>query len=546
MLISFKGAPVKPPQFSSISSATGNLKPILLYTISLHADKNSRPVFQILSQRHTSDFISYFMKHWRHQYNNMKNPHEIIMDNSNALILASVQSFTSLSTTNAYLNACFDMLFDEVKPNVKCFIRLDRSHIVKQIMRMKQIALQDRRVTQLLRHVLGFLITVEDIKTARDIISKIFILLFNKYEHIEEVTQAKWTLKTIMDYHETPNIDEIHDDNNSNIDNDVCDVVESVESKFKCWIKEIISEVREKFIDEKLNESVDAETQKSLNIVENIYYVKDEKHNLENSLINFLSIIPLWSNIMLRSFDSKNTTATSSPTEASFKNLETVIFKNESGIRVDVFVEKYLQYLTGTFKHLLAQNKSQQNKEFTENIENNENNSLVTVVVTPNKSQQCEQFTENIEIVESNSSETVEVSQEIWRDKNVDVIKPRKPVRKNRILNSILEKSRPYSANIPILPNGSTTIGNNRKPTIISHNTCPFDVFYQVYAAFYKDVEQFPNRIDNSEKSFDIFIKTSFGTKTTRDLIEHRDGILFSIFPERVVDCEENTKTIDV
>lgn len=86
--------------------------------ISVQSDGNNRPIFQVLSQRHTSDFISYFMKYFRNFNNNNKNPHEVICDNSNALILASVQAFTTLQTRIKYLDACYDKLFNDAKIDI--------------------------------------------------------------------------------------------------------------------------------------------------------------------------------------------------------------------------------------------------------------------------------------------------------------------------------------------------------------------------------------------------------------------------------------------
>lgn len=74
------------------------------------------------------------------------------------------------------------------------------------------------------------------------------------------------------------------------------------ETKFKIWIRDIISRVRENFIDESLK-NIDAKTQRKLKLVENVYYVEDRKKELEKNLVDFLSVIPLWSNIMVDSFD---------------------------------------------------------------------------------------------------------------------------------------------------------------------------------------------------------------------------------------------------
>lgn len=206
------------------------------------------------------------MKYWRHYCNNNKNPNEIVMDNSSALILASVQSFTSYLRTVEYLNGCFEKLFDTKFPSnvsrVDCFIRLDRSHIVKQIMRMKSINNQDRSIKDIIRRVLGFLITVDDIEDVKDIISNLFILLLNKYEYVKEVTDAKWRIKSLCEKH-VLNDDRIEADVNEQEEaNDLLDIAGGGENKFRAWIKNIISDVRVKFVNENMNESIDCESQK--------------------------------------------------------------------------------------------------------------------------------------------------------------------------------------------------------------------------------------------------------------------------------------------
>lgn len=507
------GAPVKAPAFSSISSKTGNLKPIFLYVISLQFQGAGHPIFQILSQRHTSDFISYFLKYWRHNFNSMKNPNEIIMDNSSALILASVQSFTSFQTVSKYLDYCYETIFEtKTDSSDVVFIRLDRSHIVKEILRLQAIQQQDSRLKIMLQRVLGFLVTAEDIETVKKIIINVFIVIFNRFEHITEVTEAKWELKTIVDQRR-----ELVDEHNIEENIVATQTIFTEHSKFKNWVKTLVKHVQDNLVDTNLNDSnIDSEKQREMSLVENIYYTKDEKKNLENCLVNFLSTIPLWSNVMIKHFGSINKTATSSTTEAEFRNLKQIIFKNENGIRVDIFVDKYLQYLIGRFKHSLAENKNQHGKLFGEDQD-----------------------------VDNSQGTIYEVSQEIWRDKNVDVIESKKPVKPNRSRHSILEAAKPFSAHIPILPNGNTTVGNKKKPTVICRNTCTFDALYQTYAAFYKDIPKFANIIENSELEFDVLVKSSFNVEKEEEIIELRNDLICSTFPEKIVFGPENTRTID-
>lgn len=205
---------------------------------------------------------------------------------------------------------------------------------------------------------------------------------------------------------------------------------------------------------------------------------------------------------MMNSFESINTVATSSPTEATFKNMKCLVFRNDIGIRPDLFVEKYLTYLLGNFKFALADCRNKQ----------------ALILKAEEKSTEVSQ-TEQSPIDEREEerayslrpkSQTVEVSQEIWRNKIVVVLETNKLRRSNRSVNSILEKAKPFSSNLPILPNGGTTKGNMKVPTIISHNTCAFDSLYQVYAAFFKDIKEIQNDINQSESPFDKFIRDSF------------------------------------
>lgn len=77
------------------------------------------------------------------------------------------------------------------------------------------------------------------------------------------------------------------------------------------WIMEILS-----------NQDFDAQNKEMIEQIDNLYYAP----NLEQSFILILTRIPLWSNIMMDAFGSKNECATSSGLESYFKN-----FKNHTG-----------------------------------------------------------------------------------------------------------------------------------------------------------------------------------------------------------------------
>lgn len=467
------------------------------------------------------------MRYWRNFNNSNKNPHEVIVDNSNALILASVQAFTKLPTRIRYLDACYDNIFSDTKIEIGCYIRLDRSHIVKQIQTMKIFEKVDYRVKRLLQRILGYLITADDIAIVEDIMRNVFMLILNKFEHSDAITEARKSLKRVSDEHEYVTESEKGDEFIA-YETIVCS---DEETKFKKWIKKIIQEVREKYVNEELNNST-ANVEDEMELVENVYYVSDKNKEFVPYLVDFLSIIPLWSNIMIHSFESKNVVATSSPTEATFKDMKVLVFKNESGFRPDLFVEKYLTYLLGSFKFALADCKNKQS--------------------TMLRGEDCGETSQTVHDNEEGASslmpksQNVDVSQEYWRNKNVDTLEQSKPRKSNRNVNSILEKAKPFSSNLPFLPNGGTTKGNQSIETIISEETCPFDSIYQVYAAFYKDIKVIQEDIDQSECLFDEFIKKSFFAKKDSELIEARNHLLRAMFPEKVNRGRKNMTTLNI
>lgn len=88
------GIGIRPPQFSAVSDKTGNAKYVFLYQITLHGKERNMPIYQMLSQEHTSRKIADFISTWNSTQFRDVNPQEVIIDQSAALLLALVQSLT--------------------------------------------------------------------------------------------------------------------------------------------------------------------------------------------------------------------------------------------------------------------------------------------------------------------------------------------------------------------------------------------------------------------------------------------------------------------
>lgn len=144
------GSAVFAPINSLMSSVTEKLGHIFLYTImAKDKDSSSVPVYQMLSQSHTSNFLSYWLGTW---IQNVKIPSEVVTDDSAALLKSVEKSFTSKANTKVYIEHSFQYL-DTNNNNFlpECFVRLDRSHFVKSIHRLPIFKYKDYRVVRLLK-----------------------------------------------------------------------------------------------------------------------------------------------------------------------------------------------------------------------------------------------------------------------------------------------------------------------------------------------------------------------------------------------------------
>lgn len=274
-------------------------------------------------------------------------PDEVIMDKSNALLLSAVKSFTFCGTTTRYLSDCYDVLFESADPPT-CYIRLDRSHMVKIIKRIKELKAEDERKRKLFERTFGYVMLCDDIIKVEIIIRKIFILLLNKYEADSFVQDAKKELKDISDLHiiESTELEQYDEEDKHVIE---CDDLSR--SKFFSWVGSIINDVKEKNVNHQLNNRSsfgnDAE------LTDNIYYGP----HLIKSFHELLATVPLWSNVMMKHFNSTNSTPTSSGCEVEFKNIKRLLFNNRKAIRLDSFVQTHMEYLNGQMKLALSDQK---------------------------------------------------------------------------------------------------------------------------------------------------------------------------------------------
>lgn len=147
--------------------------PIFLYTVALHWEGKTMAVYQVLSDRHSLSFLRYWLCEWGKEN---KKPVEIFLDDSAALVGACVQAFAMCPSTNGYISSCMDCLLSG-NPPPKVFIRLDRSHFVKSLHRLKILNQADPRKKVFFKRVFGCLILCDNVNTARKIIKDLLVVI---------------------------------------------------------------------------------------------------------------------------------------------------------------------------------------------------------------------------------------------------------------------------------------------------------------------------------------------------------------------------------
>lgn len=470
------------------------------------------PVAQLLSQNHDANYIEFWLTSW---FADLKKPDEVIIDGSEALIRASVRSFTQYANTNEYITACMKALIEKGAPP-RCFIRLDRSHFVRSIHKNKVLRKLDQRVNRLVKGVIGYLIKCESMKAVKDILIKLFTLTRNTMG-TEEVSNAKSYLVKLVQTH-VP-FDEIRDEENTKC----TEVIKSEKITYRDtlvfkWVKAIHDAV-----------AVEQTAECDPSTLPNIYY----SDALNEYLLELFVRIPMWSNVMCGICESCNLNPSSSASESEFKNI-----KKLSGIKtklVNVFVDLHCKNLSGNMKIRLGEQRNRtlrdtpqksetlldddvrliklkRSSSLTKIFEGHPRNHSLSLSRSRSENDIFEQTIENAADIHTSSdndssieNRRKEIPEENWKNKNTE------PPVLRRSKASILN---PHDVNykynsVPLLKNAYTSPRKVNNKYVDLRHTCAYDSTYCIYTAAFLDDERLHQIIDSCEANqrFSYFIK---------------------------------------
>lgn len=317
------GSVVKPPAGSQFMDGSTQLKHVFFYSIMMKTNNKSVPIAQMLSQDQTSEFIGLFLQK---TFKNIRQPLEIVSDESKALLKAITTSFTDCRNIKQYVTKCMAYLLHG-SALTSCFIRIDRSHFIKNI--TIKINYRDYRKKNFFRCIIGFLIQCASFEVVKKVISDFFALILSEYDGYDEngcETPAEGAKKRLLGLTSSHNEEVDYASNDIKTEEDT-DLNFNLESN---WIDEIIENIT---------------ISKSNGSHENLYYTPNEK----KMFTEILASIVLWSNVLKEAFGSTAETATSSDIESYFKSVKRGLLQNKV-VRADEFIEQHIAFVNSEIK----------------------------------------------------------------------------------------------------------------------------------------------------------------------------------------------------
>lgn len=552
-----------------------------LFIVYLLGSPKAHAISQMLSQNHTANHINFWLTDWK---NRNARPDEVIIDASEALMNACVKAFAECNSVNSYITVCIDSILHGTKPPA-CFIRTDRSHFVRALTRNKMLRKINKKVTNLLLGVIGYVIQCKNIDECETILQHVFTLTKNEYVNKDVILSKTFLTELISSHVFTQAI--------SSLLSSTSPTQPEREVELDIYHEDILTDVERNDTNTykdtsmyhwilKIYDSVNVNNEIKADSIDNIYNCS----TAEKFLFKVFVRLPLWSNIMCDTFGSNDFTATSAACESEFKNIKRLM-----GIkthRVNVFVDLHLQQIFGSSK-LAVCNQIRANSladasvhdDIAENACKPRNTMRIrsssasqinltsnSILSTPNRSHSendmnetiQKELSENLRIKivsptsnrshsenEMNETTQKELS-ENWRGRNVS------PPLLRRSRKSILNPHDIdyFCQDIPLLHNGYTTKTRAAgKKSIVVHSTCGMDSIFSVYCAAYLDNKVTKNEINESTlaNEFSSFIKAFFISKKSSDHhYKTRTKLLQKIFSnEKYVNkISENAHTITV
>lgn len=328
-----------------------------LYVGVISVSERSVPVVQMVSERHNTNAICFWLKEWIRD--GALVPNEVVCDFSMALLGAIVQAFTGYATLKHYLRQCSLILHELSNTVPMCYVRIDVAHFIKMICRWKCFAQEKHRtVKDFYVRCAAILMQCEDFADFMQIVTAVFWCSLSETDGVDEnekpvqsETSREWLVKKISkaDVRVPDEIIQTCHEVNEDCNLDVLDNVDNT-----------LPEINETY----LNIEQDAAARGGGNRVSCFYLPEFAK-----ALKKLCMSAAVWSAVMLSTYSENqhseiSNTASSAGVESYFRDVKTLLFKsNELPLRVDEFVLRHITVARGGIKIATAKLRDVQVEE---------------------------------------------------------------------------------------------------------------------------------------------------------------------------------------
>lgn len=467
---------ILPPE-CEISTRTNTLKRCMLYNIVMLGAKTSKPVYQMLTQRHTSTQISRMLDTFKIKQHHDKNPKEVFIDESAALFLACVKTFTPFDSANEYIDYGYDRLVKGEKASM-VYIRIDRSHVVKTIKRNKDIKKLNKVKTMFYQRALGFIIQIKDFEEAKTMMTELFRCINEPFLNSDDTRRAVLIRK--IDSHkplEFPDDDdkiEIEDPFDCE-SNEICADIKR--NKFYTYVQQLANPYlnqKEPDADKSIFESL-----KSMKAANTLY-----APSIHNAMVNIFAKLTIYGDILQKSFGTTIEIPTSSAAEVTFRVMKDQVFRSITKLAPDRWISKHLKFLIGC----ISGEDIEMVADDGDVSSDSESSKSSTIFESSTSSNDSDEFDGSIK-------------NDVWKNINENQRKQRKKI-SQRCQTSILNPNT-TSDKIPIFTNSYETQpskgkrNNNHK---YATRMCSSNSVLHFDLACYADFEEFRDIVDQTKE----------------------------------------------
>lgn len=181
---------------------------IFLYEIGVmdYENKCQFTAAHMLSERHDSNSISYWLTEW--SKSNIVAPKLVVTDQSLALMMAVVKSFTQYSTLSKYISVCSSLILKESVELPTCMHRNDFNHVMHLISTWPEIKTLNYRIKNVYLRSIGLVIASTDFEDIKYLLKNIFTVALSEEDGLNlngmpnKCQAAKNYLKNMISSHD--------------------------------------------------------------------------------------------------------------------------------------------------------------------------------------------------------------------------------------------------------------------------------------------------------------------------------------------------------